>query len=221
MGRVLAIAVAAAAALAIAGCGGGSSSTGTLPSSDSSVAASSGRSPVRGGGTVQGAVTESPGAGKAGSEGTHSPATAPNANPKRGEGGDASIQGYGSGANGSDVKELEKAAFAFFRAMKTRDFPEVCKDLLKANREELQSYMKAGTCSAVLNQLLSPAVVVEARKALFGTVTEARIKGGSAFLLFRPQGGPLSFIVLKRENGAWHPTSLALGTPLSPTAAGA
>ena len=46
-----------------------------------------------------------------------------------------------------------------------------------------------------------------------------RIKGTTAFVIFRPAGGPRSYFVMKREKGAWKATSLVPGFPLRPVEA--
>jgi hypothetical protein len=133
-----------------------------------------------------------------------------------------SIEGYGAAAQGAEKAEVAKAAFSFFAAMAASEYPDLCAGLAASNREQLQAFTKAkrqkGGCPAVLKTLISNRGAPEARKAAAGTLTAVRVKGSTAFVLFRPQGGVPSYFVLKREGGAWRAIGLAPGTPLSPTA---
>lgn len=71
---------------------------------------------------------------------------------------------------------------------------------------------------AALKTLLTAAAATEARRAAEAAVTSVRIKGGTAFVLFRPKGGVPSYFVMKEEGGGWKAIGLAPGTPIDPTA---
>lgn len=133
----------------------------------------------------------------------------------------SSITGYGSAASSAQKAALASAAHSFFAAMASRDYAGVCKGLAASNRAALENFLKAahrtGGCPAVLKTLLLRAIP-EARKAAAGKITAVRVKGPTAFVLFRPQGGAPSYFVLKREGSAWKAISLAPGTPLNPLA---
>jgi len=197
-------------AVLVAGCGSSSSSstsTGTAASSGTATATSGATSTPSESNSGGGSTTTSP-AGSGGSSSSGSSETPDN-----------SIQTYGSAAAGGEKAELSKAAFAFFSAMAARDYAGVCAGLSASNRTELQAFLKAkhqaGGCAAILKTLI-PRAVPEARKAAQGTLTAVRVKGDTAFVLFRPKGGAPSYFVLKREGGAWKAISLAPGTPLNP-----
>jgi hypothetical protein len=123
-------------------------------------------------------------------------------------------------AGGSGKAALTAAAHSFFTAMATRDYARLCTGLAASNREQLAAFVKGGQggCAAALKALLDPAAAAEARKAADAAVTSVRIKGDSAFVLFRPKGGVLSYFVMKEEGGRWKATSLEPGTPLNPGA---
>lgn len=108
--------------------------------------------------------------------------------------------------------------------MASSDYAKLCNGLLRSNREQLQVFLKAkhqhGGCPTVLKTLIPPSETAVARKAAKGAITGVRIKGDTAFVLFRPSGGPASYFVMKRENGEWKAISLAPGAPLNPSLPG-
>ena len=173
-----------------AGCGSGSSGTGTTAAAPSP--------PAKTGGTPE----------------------APPANPKESSPG-SSITGYGTAAGGSARAAVLAAAHSFFTAMAGGDHARLCAGLTAVNREQVAAFTKGkhpGGCAAALKALLVPAAATEARKAAAAAVTSVRIKGGTAFVLFRPKGGVPSYFVMKEEGGAWKAIGLAPGTPIDPTA---
>ena len=145
---------------------------------------------------------------------------APPANPKESSPG-SSITGYGTAAGGADKATVVAAAHSFFTAMASGDHARLCAGLTAVNREQVAAFTKGkhpGGCAAALKALLVPAAATEARKAADAAVTSVRIKGGTAFVLFRPKGGVPSYFVMKEEGGAWKAIGLAPGTPIDPTA---
>ncbi len=136
------------------------------------------------------------------------------------KGGDDSIQTYGEAADGTEEEEIIAAMRSFFTAMATLDYPGVCAGLTESNRESLLLYLKTkeqqGSCETVLEGLLLAQAAPEARKAANGSVLEARVQDGNAFVLFTPEGGEPSYFVMKAEDDGWRSTSLAAGTPFDP-----
>jgi hypothetical protein len=201
------------AALALAGCGGGSSAP--APTAQGAPAASP---PSAKGSTASEPSGPSAPAGEGGGSGSGrgEEAHAPHETPE------ASIEGYGSAAQGAEKAQIARDAFAFFKAMAARRYAAVCAGLSAANREELRAFLKAerkasGGCAAALPSLLARAGP-EAKRAAQGSLTAVRVKGPTAFVIFRPKGGAPSYFVLKREGSAWKAISLAPGAPLNPTA---
>jgi hypothetical protein len=133
----------------------------------------------------------------------------------------SSIEGYGAEVGGAGKAAVIVAAHSFFTAMARGDHADLCASLAASNRKQLQSFGEgrggSGSCIAALKALLDPAAATEARKAADATVTSVRIKGDTAFVLFRPKGVP-SYFVMKEEGGVWKAISLAPGTPVNPTA---
>lgn len=136
--------------------------------------------------------------------------------------GDSSIQGYGAAAGGASKSAVSGAVHSFLTAMAEHDYPAMCAGLSASNREQLASFAGgkggAGGCAAALKRLLNSAVASEARAAADASVTSVRIKGDTAFAIFTPKGGAESYLVMKREGGAWRAISVTPGTPLEPTA---
>jgi hypothetical protein len=134
--------------------------------------------------------------------------------------GDHSIQEYGAEAEGSEKEAVLAAMHSFLAAMSRGQHAKACAGLLASARAQLvqlaKSQGKGGSCTAILAKLLNPSVAAEARRAAAGTIGRVRVGEGNALVLFRPQGGKLSYFVMKEEGGAWRVTSVALGAPLYP-----
>jgi hypothetical protein len=110
---------------------------------------------------------------------------------------------------------------SFLHALGAHDYAGVCAGLAASNLKQLaqiRQYQHQGpaSCGSQLNTFLTTAAAAEAKAALAGQISKVRIGKGNAFVLFRPQGGKVSYFVMKEEGGAWKATSLAPGTPLYP-----
>jgi hypothetical protein len=136
--------------------------------------------------------------------------------------GDHSIQEYGAEAGNSEKEAVLAAMRFFFSAIATSDYARVCAGLAASNREQLDQLAKtlkhkAGKgCAATSAGLLNPAAAAEAKLAAAAAIGKVRIGQGTAFVLFRPPGGTLSYFAMKEEGGEWKAISLAPGTPLHP-----
>ena len=151
----------------------------------------------------------------------HTPATGSSSSSSAG--GIKGILDFGSPASGAEKVGASTAARSFFVALASHDYAKLCAGLGTANREQLQGFLKlkhfqGKACTGVLKRLLvSPQITATARKAAHATVTSVRVKGATAFVIYRPAGGPRSFFVMKRQKGVWKAIGLAPGLPLSPT----
>lgn len=131
------------------------------------------------------------------------------------------ILDYGFAAAPAERSAVSAAAVGFFAALASHNYATVCAGLGAGMRAQLQGFLKlkhvqGNGCSGVLEKLLvSPRISATAGRAAKAAVSSVRIKGTTAFVLFRPAGGPRSFFVMKREKGAWKATSLVPGIPLS------
>jgi hypothetical protein len=206
--RLAVFAAASVVLIIVAGCGNDSSTSTTAVAQSTTGIPSTTQSSTQGAGTAQSGIgNSSSGSSRSSSSGS---------------GLANSFQTYGSTANSAQKVALSAGAFSFFRALAASDYIKVCSDLSSSNRLELQALLKGknkkgGGCAAVLPTLLH-SVGPEARKACEGTLSAVRVKGDTAFVLFRPRGGKPSYFVLRREAGTWKALGLAPGTPLNPLA---
>ena len=134
---------------------------------------------------------------------------------------DQSIQEFGEEASAEERGSVVAAMRSFLGALARADYTAVCDRLTAENRRQLLEYAKFGNgdlkgCEGVARELLVPAAIAEAAKAVKGTISRVRVDGDTAFILFRPVGGKVSYLVLERDGSAWKATSLAPGTPLVP-----
>jgi hypothetical protein len=210
------LAVSALLALTALGCGGGSSSTSTTAASTAATApgaTTTAKAPA--------AKAKAPAAKAQGRSASTKPKPQPSIAEEEAAPGDHSIQEYGSEAEGSESEAVLLSMHSFLTALAGSDYAKVCSGLLASNREQLAQFTKSSpgapkSCPAVLGVVLSPAAAAEAKRAAAGTVSKVRIGEGTAFVLFRPKGGKLSYFVMKEEGGAWKSTSLTAGSPLVP-----
>jgi hypothetical protein len=211
MPRCLAVApLAAALALAVAGCGSssssGASSNPTVPTATTQATASTPAEAI----TTTG--TEAQQAGRDSSGETSNSSQTP----------ENSIKGYGSAAGSGEKAAISATAFSFFKAIAASDYAKLCDLLSASNRTQLQAFDKVKQkklgCPVLLKELISTRGAPEARRAAAGKLISVRVKGSTAFVIFKPKGGVPSYFVLKREGSAWKAISLAPGSPLNPTA---
>jgi hypothetical protein len=130
--------------------------------------------------------------------------------------GDNSIESYGTDAEGPEKAAVIGAMRSFVLAVATRDYDGVCAGLAEKIREGLAESNKR--CPELLETLMTipPA---EAQRSANGTVTDVRVGGGNAFVLFRPAGGgEADYFVMTLEDGGWKSLGLTVGTPLNPSA---
>ncbi len=205
--RSVVLAAASVALLFAAGCGGGSS---TQTNSTTGAAQSNSSLPA----TAQ-SGKQTTGAAQSGARNSGIGSNSPSPS---GSSPENSIQTYGSVPTSAQKALLAATAFSFFHALATSDYPRVCSDLTSSNRKQLQAYLQgkhrdSNGCTLVLPGLLH-SIGPEARRAAVGTLSAVRVKGDTAFVLFRPKGGKPSYFVLRREGSAWKAISLAPGTPL-------
>jgi hypothetical protein len=129
--------------------------------------------------------------------------------------GDNSIESYGTSAEGPEKAAVIAAMRSFVVAVAGRDYEGVCAGLADKIRDGLAESNKR--CPQLLETLMtiSPS---EAQRSANGTVTEVRVGGGNAFVLFRPAGGSeLNYFVMTLEGGEWKSLGLTVGTPLNPS----
>ena len=244
VGKVLAlIGVFVCMSLVAAGCGDSSSSTTPTAAGDDESAAGSATAGGNTGGDSKGSGSgsgsgsqggDSGGSGSVagsggsgGSSGSGTPAVGGGGPENNDNGaplgsnssktGDNSIQSYGTSAEGAQKAATAAAMRSFVLAIADRDYAKVCAGLAQQIRSGLEQSDKP--CPELLEKLLiiPPA---EALRAANGTVTNVRVGGGNAFVLFRPVGADhINFFVLTVENGEWKSLGLTIGSPVDPSQA--
>jgi hypothetical protein len=130
--------------------------------------------------------------------------------------GDNSIESYGTDAQGSEKAAIVAAMRDFDLAVASRDYEGVCAGLAEKIRGGLAESNKR--CPELLETLMAipPS---EAQRSANGTVTDVRVGGDNAFVLFRPAGGSeLDYFVMTLEGSGWKALGLTVGTPLNPAA---
>jgi hypothetical protein len=142
--------------------------------------------------------------------------------PKPHQGGEASIEGFGSEAAGADRAALLTAFRGYLGAVADGEFATACSHLsaqVKGSLSQLAGprAAKAG-CAATLPQLLSPTAARTAQEERTGKIRKVRVKGGMAFVVFHAPGARLYMLTMKREGGEWKATTVSASV-LAPSAA--
>jgi uncharacterized membrane protein YkoI len=126
---------------------------------------------------------------------------------------EASIEGYGEEASGSEREELLSAFHAHFAAIAQGDNEKTCESLPAKARESLKSLSnqtkKELSCPELLELLLSPDAKQIAKQQSEGEITKVRIEGDTAFIVFHAPGARLYQLTMVEEEGQWKATSLA------------
>lgn len=193
----------------LAGCGGGSSATTTVTSSAAPVASVAKPQPT--------ASTPSP------------PASPPSTHHRSAhlsraaraflvKGGDNSIPEYGREASASERARAETALATFMRARARGEWSVVCSLLASGTRAQMQQIgqhafkAKGGPfgCARMVKTLGGP---VANRKDLLAHVVALRVKGKTAFALFRGPRGGKYVSTMHEEGGSWKVSEL---TPPEP-----
>jgi hypothetical protein len=210
--RFTALTLLGALALLAAGCGSSSSSSTSSSATTPSATSTQGGSAS----TPTQATTTSPSSTQQSTQGSSTESSSSSETPEN------SIKDYGTAASSVLKGTLAATAFSFFKAMAASDYAKICAGLSASNRAQLEAFDKAKheklACPALLKMLIGTRGAPEARKAAAGALTSVRVKGSTAFVIFKPKGGAPSYFVLKREGSAWKAISLAPGSPLNPTA---
>jgi hypothetical protein len=153
-----------------------------------------------GGGSTQGSSQGS-------SEATTTRSAAPEEN------AEASIEGFGSEAEGSEREEVLAAFHAYLGAIAAKDYPAACSYLAARVDESLQQLAakakKPIDCPQLLEALLSPQADQIARGQDEGKITKVRVKGDTAFVVFHAPGARLYQLTMAREGEEWRVTSLS------------
>jgi len=131
------------------------------------------------------------------------------------KGGDNSIQESGSEASGAELAEAAAALHGYLDARAAGAWSAACSYLSDAAARSLAQLSGAGgggakpTCAQVLAGLSAGLPASVLREAAVADVGSLRVKGGSAFILFRGAHGSAYFMPMAREGSEWKVAALA------------
>jgi hypothetical protein len=144
------------------------------------------------------------------------------ANQVQEQGGEKSIEGFGSEAQGSGRTAILAAEHGYLNAMGVEDSAKACFYLSAAVRSSLTQFAGAKrsspSCADLLPTLLTPSAGAIARQQSDGKVTKVRVEDDRAFVVFRAPGARLYQFTMGREGGAWKVATVAASV-LVPSAA--
>jgi hypothetical protein len=122
----------------------------------------------------------------------------------RPEGAEESIEGFGSEASGSVREAITTAFHDYLGALTSRDYRAACRDLSAGVRRSLRhGFPHAGSCPAALSRLLAPTAPGVARAQAGGRLTQVRVQGSRAFVVFQAPGAKLYQMPMQRLAGDW------------------
>jgi hypothetical protein len=204
----LIVAAAVTAALALAGCGGGGDdSTSTAASTRSTTETGAVNTSQAPSGSQEGTETSTTASSKA-SFTLGSPADVP-----RSEGGDNSIQDFGSEASRADRAAAGRALAAYYEALTKGDTEEACALLSSATRQSVQQTLDQlgaqgnganlpKTCPQIL-ELTSNVGSGHSPQLRLSELLSLRQQDDRAFLIYRAGDGRVYAIGMADEDGAW------------------
>jgi len=162
------------------------------------------------------------GGGGGGQGGSSSIETNATQAPQRFQGGEASIERFGSEASGADRAALLSAFRGYLGALAGGDFRDVCARLserVQTSLRQLAGHGSGGSsCTAALPKLLAPTAARTARAERAGRIEKVRVEGDTAFIVFHAPGARLYMLTMKREGGEWKATTVSASV-LAPSAA--
>lgn len=148
--------------------------------------------------------SQSPGEAQQGQSGQSAPAE---------QNAEASIEGFGEEAEGSERDEVLGVFHAYLGALAQGDEQGACSYLAARVTESLQQLAakakKKVSCPQLLEALLSPQAGQVAKAQAEGKVTKIRVKGDTAFVVFHAPGARLYQLTLAKEGGRWKATTLS------------
>jgi len=127
------------------------------------------------------------------------------------EGGEKSIEEFGSEAEGPERKSILAIERSYLSAIAAGDFPAACTNLAANVLDSLRQVFGEGrggvSCARRLAVLLSDAAPALANAQLRGRITKVRVEGDRAFVVFRAPGAELYQFTTVREAGRWKAAS--------------
>ena len=128
------------------------------------------------------------------------------------EGGDNSIQEFGSEGSGTERAAAAAVLHRYLDARAEHDWEAACAQLAPGLSETLaqQLWSKDGKhdCAAILARLTAAVPASALRRAAVADVGALRVEGEQAFLLFHGDNGAY-FMPMVQEDGAWRVAAIA------------
>lgn len=144
------------------------------------------------------------------------------ASPPKEERGEASVEGFGDEAQGSEKGEVLAAEHGYLEAVASGDFRTACSFVPKRAMSSLEAMAgpgsAAGGCPAILPKVLANTAPRIAEEQLHGEVVKVRVHGGRAFVIFHAPGARLFVFPMGTEGDAWKVGTLTASV-LAPSAA--
>lgn len=127
-------------------------------------------------------------------------------------GGEASIEDFGSEAEGSERAQILALFGAYLNALAEKDYATVCADLSAAVQSSLARFAGKGSkggCEAILPKLLAPTAARVATEQAEGKIAKVRVEDDRAFVVFKAPGAKLYQLTMVEEGGEWKAASVA------------
>lgn len=181
--------IVSALASALVGCGGGDEESTSTPSAGSASGAT---------------TTQTNPAAPAGDAAEHGVGEVH-------RGGEASIEEFGSEAEGSEREAVLAVFTGYLNAIAEEDYPAACSHLaatVRSSLTQLAGEASRSACAALLPKLLAPTAPRIAHEQANGRITKVRAEGDRAFVVFRAPGAELYQLTMIEEGGEWKATTV-------------
>jgi hypothetical protein len=132
--------------------------------------------------------------------------TASQASSAEQKGGEASIEEFGSEAEGSDRDQILAAFTGYMSSIAEKDDEAACARLSEAvqgSLEQLAAEKISGGCAAILSKFLAATAPQVFRAQVNGKITKVRVEGDRAFVVFEAPGAKLYQMTMVKEGGEW------------------
>jgi len=129
--------------------------------------------------------------------------------------GDPAVDEFGSEAEGSEREAIVQAARSYLRARARGDWARACRGLTTAAKQSIAGLLRASGrsnagCPAAYEALQSSVPLPLRREAADSPVLEVRVRGDSAFYVFRTRANRVDTVLaMAREDGEWKAVTVA------------
>jgi hypothetical protein len=133
---------------------------------------------------------------------------------ERRQGGEASIEGFGSEATGAEREAIEASFHDYLEALASGDTQTACSHLAAEVKGSLEALTAKNPnvgkgCAAILPVLLSPQAPQSAREEAKGEIARVRSDGSRGFIVFHAPGAKLYQQTMVEEGGEWKLATVA------------